>query len=122
MFNIQIKKIEAVIKDYFEGIFYGDVSKLRKCFDEKVLLYGDINGESYLKNLSDYIDSVKLRKSPNDQGEKFDMKILAIEILGNIAIVKLHVPMLGYNYYDFLSLTIVGEEWKIVNKLFTNVA
>ena len=54
-------------------------------------------------------------------GEEFKMKILGIEILGCVAIAKLHVPMLGYNYYDFLSLTLINGTWKIVNKVFTHV-
>ncbi|WP_394329748.1 nuclear transport factor 2 family protein [Zunongwangia profunda] len=29
--------------------------------------------------------------------------------------------MLGFNYYDYLSLFKINGEWKIVNKLFTNV-
>jgi hypothetical protein len=31
------------------------------------------------------------------------------------------LPMLGYNYYDFLSLSKISGRWQIVNKLFTNV-
>ena len=48
------------------------------------------------------------------------MKIIGIDIMGKIAIAKLHVPMLGYNYYDYLSLAKVNDDWKIVNKLFTH--
>ncbi len=122
MYIEQIEKIEDVIKNYFEGIYYGDVKKLQKCFDQRVILYGDIDGEKYCKNFDNYIEGVKERKSPSDLGEKLKMKILGIEVLGNVAVAKLHVPMLGYNYYDFLSLTLIENEWKIVNKLFSNVA
>lgn len=121
MFNVQVENIEKVLKNYFEGIYYGDIAKLEKCFDEKAYLYGDINGESYRKDLNDYIAGVKKRRSPSVLKEKFDMKILGIEVLGAVATVKLHVPMLGFNYYDFLSLTIIDKEWKIVNKLFKHV-
>jgi len=49
------------------------------------------------------------------------MEILSIEILGNNAIVKAKLPILDYNYLDFLSLAKINEEWKIVNKLFAHV-
>jgi len=49
------------------------------------------------------------------------MKIIGVDIMGKIAMAKLHVPMLGYNYYDYLSLTKIENEWKIVAKIFTHV-
>ena len=65
---------------------------------------------------------VKSRKSPDDLGEPFKMKTIGIDIMGNIAMVKLHVPMLGNNYYDYLSLIKTNNDWKIVNKIFSHVA
>ena len=49
------------------------------------------------------------------------MEILGIEIIGHVATAKVHVPMLGFNYYDFLSFSVVNGTWKIVNKVFTHV-
>ncbi len=49
------------------------------------------------------------------------MSIIGIEMHGRIAVTKLHAPMLGYNYYDYLSLFKIKDEWKIAHKLFTNV-
>lgn len=114
-------KIEETIKNYFEGIFYGDVQRLRHAFIPNVCLYGNIKGAEYAKSLGEYLEGVQNRKSPHDLGEVFKMKIIGIEVLGNVAMVKLHVPMLGYNYYDFLSLCLIDQEWKVVNKLFTHV-
>lgn len=114
-------KIEETIKDYFEGIFYGDVQKLRHAFNPNACLYGDIKSAAYAKNLDEYLEGVQNRKSPHDMGENFNMETLGIEVLGNVAMVKLHVPILGYNYYDFLSLCLINQEWKIVNKIFTHV-
>ncbi len=121
MFEQNTKEIQLVISNYFDGIFYGDIKKLESAFHPQCILYGDINGEPYFKTLAAYLEGVKNRKSPSQNGETFRMKILGIEILGNNAIAKLHVPMLGFNYYDFLSLSKVSGQWLIVNKLFTNV-
>jgi len=84
-------------------------------------IYGDINSSEYSKSVAEYIETVENRKSPNELGEVLKMSIVGINILGKIAMVKLHVPMFDYNYYDYLSLFKIKGEWKIVNKLFTNI-
>jgi len=121
MYDKFSSEIKNVVFHYFQGIYKGDSDKLENTFHPQALLFGDIKGEPYFKTLTDYIDGVKSRKSPKDLEEDFKMEILSIEIMGNMATVKAHVPMLGFNYYDFLSLNLVQGEWKIVNKLFTHV-
>lgn len=121
MFEKDVKEIQVVVTNYFEGIFYGDVERLESAFHPQSLLVGDINGQPYFKNLQDYLEGVRNRKCPNELGEEFDMKILGIEVLNDIAYTKLHVPMLGYNYYDFISMSRISGHWMIVNKIFTNV-
>lgn len=121
MYKENIREIENLIANYFEGIFYGDIGKLESCFHENLFIYGDIKGVDYLKSSSEYLEGVKNRESPKDLNEDLKMKIIGIDIIGKIAMAKLHVPMLGYNYYDFLSLSIINGDWKIVNKIFTHV-
>ena len=121
MYDKFSSEIKNVVSDYFQGIYNGDSDKLENVFHPQALLFGDIKGEPYFKTVTDYIDGVKSRKSPKDLEEDFKMKILSIEIMGNMTAVKAHVPMLGFNHYDFLSLNLVQGEWKIVNKLFTHV-
>lgn len=115
-------EIQAVVKKYFEGIFYGDSEKLMEAFHPLSFLCGDIHNKPYLKTIDAYIEGVKARKSPHELGETFRMKILHLEILGNIAIVKAHVPMLGFNYCDFLSMIKINGNWIIVNKIFAHKA
>ena len=122
MYLENIKKIEQVITNYFEGIYYGNPEKLESSFDDNAIIYGDINGVPYKKSKEDYISGVKNRQNPSVLKEDFKMKIVGIDVIGNVAMVKVHLPMLGYNYYDYLSLTKIDKEWKIVNKIFSNVA
>lgn len=121
MYQDNSQAIESLISKYFKGIFYGNTSSLETCFSINANIYGDINSSEYFKNVKEYIETVKIRKSPNDLGETLKMSIIGIDILGKIAMVKLQVQMLGFNYYDYLSLFKINGEWKIVNKLFTNV-
>lgn len=115
------KDIESVITNYFEGIYYGDIEKLEKSFVAEARLYGDIKGEDYLKTLPEYLEGVRRRESPYALGENFEMEILSVEVVGKVGVARLRVPMLGYNYYDYLALNKINSEWKIVNKLFVHV-
>ncbi|WP_298481201.1 nuclear transport factor 2 family protein [uncultured Maribacter sp.] len=121
MYNKNSEEIKQLITNYFDGIFLGDVEKLKACFHENTYIYGDIKDIDYLKSVDEYLDGVKNRQSPKDLNEKLKMKIIGIDILGKMAMAKLHVPMLDYNYYDYVSLAKINNHWTIVNKIFTHV-
>ncbi|WP_420321032.1 nuclear transport factor 2 family protein [Flagellimonas sp.] len=121
MYKENRAEIEQLINDYFEGIFNGETDKLEKCFHDDLYLYGDIHGEDYLKSKHEYIDGVKSRKSPKELNEKFNMKIIGLDVMGKAAMAKVHVPFSGYNYYDYLSMAMINGKWIIVNKIFTHV-
>ena len=122
MYQIEREAIENRIAEYFMGIFNGDIEKLERSFHENAHLYGDIDGVDYLKNKQAYLEGVQNRKSPKALGETCRMSIIGIDILGKVAMAKLHVPFSGYNYYDYLSLAKIAGDWKIVNKIFTHVS
>lgn len=118
----QHPEILGVLKNYFGGIYNGDTEMLRAAFHPHALLFGDVKGVPYHKTLDDYLHAVANRKSPHESGEAFQMAPENIEVLGNIAFVKAHCVMLGFNYYDFLSLLCIDGRWAITGKLFTHVA
>ncbi len=113
--------IQAVIADYFHGIFHGDIERLRRAFHPRAALFGDVNGQPYFRELDVYLETVRTRQSPAALGEPFRMKTLSIDILNSIASVRLHVPMLGFRYQDILALNKIDGQWRIVSKLFTNI-
>ncbi|MGX1928173.1 nuclear transport factor 2 family protein [Flagellimonas sp. 2504JD4-2] len=121
MYKENITAIEQLIADYFEGIFKGEIHKLERSFHDDIHLYGDINGEDYLKSKNEYLEGVKSRKSPYELKEDFQMKIVGVDIMGKVAMAKVHVPFSGYNYYDYLSMAKIDGKWIIVNKIFSHV-
>jgi hypothetical protein len=96
-FEAEASAIQAVVADYFGGIHHGDVERLRRVFHPSATLYGDVNGQTYLRPLEDYLAVVTHRKSPQQLGEPFRMRIMSLERVNGIAIVHLHCPMLGFN-------------------------
>ena len=120
MFIENAQQISDVIKNYFDGIFQGDVTLLRQVFHPRALLFGDVDGQPYEKNLEEYLNVVQNRDSPMKLGEGKRMKIISIEVLGNVSYAKLHVSIFNFNYYDFIALSKINGRWLIVNKLFTS--
>lgn len=114
------QEIDALLKKYFDGLFYGDTALLRSVFHPQALLFGEVRGAPYQNSLEGFLSAVAQRESPHQRGEKFRMEALGIEVLNQIAYVKAHCPMLGFNYFDYLALVHDGARWLITNKLFTH--
>jgi hypothetical protein len=122
MTNEIINQITKVVEDYFQGIYCGNILQLRQVFHPRCLLFGDIKNTFYLKDVDEYLEAVKNRKSPSALGEPLRMKVISIDVVENMAYAKVHVPMFEFNYYDYLSLLQVeNARWLIVSKLFTHV-
>ena len=121
MYKEKAEQVSKVVKHYFEGIYEGDIAKLKSSFASTTHIYGDIKGQEYARSLEEYMAGVAGRKSPKERGENFEMEITGISFIGNNALVNAHLPMLGYNYYDYLILSVVNHEWKIEGKVFSHV-
>lgn len=114
-------QIEALLKTYFEGLYHGDVERLRQVFHPQAQLFGEVRGKPYQNTIDGFLSAVANRQSPQAKGEPFQMEVLGIEVKNQVAYVRARAPMLGYNYFDYLALLHNGERWLIVNKLFTHV-
>jgi hypothetical protein len=115
------KEIIAVIDRYFDGTFRGDVETLRSVFDPRAVVAGEVNGQPYYKPIDMYLAGVASRESPEKVGQPVQMELIAIDVVEGIASAKLHVRMLGFNYYNFFSLIRQVNEWKVIMKTLTNV-
>ena len=114
-------QVSEVLRAYCDGIYSGDVEGLRSAFHASAILWGEVKGQPYYRPLDEYLTVVCGRESPRALGEGYGMKILAIEMQGNIALAKVRCRMLGYNYIDFLSLLYQDNRWGIVAKVFTHL-
>jgi Putative lumazine-binding len=115
------QQILELLHTYGHSVFNGDVERLRSTFHPQAALFGEVKGAPYYRTLDDYLNAVAQRKSPRDVGETFAMKPLAIEVQGPVGSARMHSPMLGYNYIDFLNLVRLDGRWVISNKTFTHV-
>jgi hypothetical protein len=49
------------------------------------------------------------------------MRVLSLDVTHDMAIAKVYVPALGFNFYNYLSLLCKGGSWRIVSKVFDDV-
>ncbi len=109
--------IVGLLNDYFDGLFEGDVPKLRGIFHEDAWL----KGRNFRKTRDEWLEAVATRPVPRDEGMDFKFNILSLEIVGDQAMAKVDVPLLAAHYIDFLGLLKEDGQWRIVNKMYTIV-
>lgn len=109
-------------KTYFPGIYVGDVKLLQTIYHPGTLLFGDVKGQPYAKNLEQYLDGVGHRQSPKDSGKPFKGEVLEIRVVNSIAVAEVKVKMYDFNYHEFLSFHKIDGKWLIVNKMISDAA
>lgn len=112
----------SAVTAYCQGVYRGDIALLRKVFHPKAVLFAEVRGQPYYRTLDDYLDVVANRESPEAREEPFRMKPITIEVTHEIAFAKVSCPMYDYHYVDYLSFVRQDGEWRIVSKLFTDIA
>ncbi len=110
--------IEALVQDYFLGMYEGDVERLRRIFHPQCWLFGESRGESHEFPLSGFLDQIASVPVPKAEGEPFDMRLVSVDRTGSVAMAKVEVRYQGRRYTDYLTLQKAAADWSIVGKLF----
>jgi hypothetical protein len=113
----EFESVTNLVQDYFDGLHYGNVSKLRAIFHPDAFL----KAPGLRRSLEQWLDAVASRNVPDKQGLPYDFKLLSIEIIKDQAMVKLECPLFEHAYIDFLGLLKENGRWLIVNKMFTDL-
>ncbi len=116
--NAERSQIEAVIDDYFQGMYRSDTALLGKAFHPDGRLTGYDEGKLINNPIAGFIKFVGGVSAPKDDGEAFDMEILSLDISGDAAAVKVRDLYKGLRFVDYLTLLKFDNGWKIVNKTF----
>ncbi|RDK08611.1 nuclear transport factor 2 family protein [Cupriavidus lacunae] len=116
------QRILELLQTYLDALYDGDARTLRSTFHPQALLFAEVRGEIVQKTIDVYVDGVANRGSPASRNDPYGMSILSVEVIGEIASAKVRVKVTGNNYFNFLSLLKTGgNEWRIVNKLYTHL-
>lgn len=113
----EFETVLTIVQDYFDGLHYGDVPKLRAIFHPDAFL----QAPDLQRSLEQWLDAVASRPIPDKQGLPYDFKLLSIEIIKDQAMVKLECPLFEHLYIDYLGLLKENGRWLIVNKMYTDL-
>ena len=107
--------IHDLLQDYFDGLYEGDVEKLRSIFHDDAWL----KGNNYRNSRDEWLEAVANRPVPRDEQMEYNFNIQSLEIIGDQAMAKVDAPLVAAHFIDFLGLLKEDGQWKIVNKMYT---
>jgi hypothetical protein len=110
--------IEAVVQDYFTGMYEGDVERLRRIFHPRCWLFGENRSGSHEFHLAGFLDQIASEPIPKAEGEPFDMRLVLVDRTGSVAVAKVAVRYQNRRYTDYLTLHKTSVGWRVVGKLF----
>lgn len=113
-----VVRVTACVTDYFEGMYFRDLEKLKRAFHEDARLYGYRDEAFTMLSLSDWLGRVSNRPIPAENGEPFEMSIDSIDLTGDAGMVKVRNLYVGLRFTDYLGVIKFGNHWKIVSKVF----
>jgi hypothetical protein len=116
--NPELSLVSAAVEDYFEGMYRGDVARLRHVFHPQAMLYGYRDGIFTVLQIDEWLNKVAKRPIPAQNGEPFEMIIESIDLTGNVGNVKVRDLYMGLRFTDYLNMVKLEGRWQIVNKTF----
>jgi hypothetical protein len=111
-----LSAIEDILHSYFDGLHHGDVTKLNYLFHPDVWL----KAPGTRRSLTQWLADVATRLTPAELNKPYSFKILAIDVVQDQAMAKLHCPLLDFNYIDFIGLLKEEGKWRIVSKMYVD--
>jgi len=108
--------VRQTVETYLHGLKFNDVTSFKKVFYPEAKLFfvkkdgalGQLTQEQWYKGF-------EASAGKEEQGE---LKIVATDITGNAASVKVREEYPTSIYTDYVSLLKLGTEWKIVSKIY----
>jgi hypothetical protein len=108
----------AVARDYLDGMFYPDETKLRRAFHSHCLLVGNYRGRLEFNPLKTFVKLV-MEGPASAAGAPYHVEIDVLQVAFDIAVVKIVDDWLGERFTDYLTMLKHDGKWSIVNKAFT---
>jgi len=116
----EVKNIEGVIQSYLDGLHEGDASKIASAFHPTSALTSiSEKGELAITPRDVWLNNVRNRASPKQQGLSRHDQVLSIDLVGpTMAYVKLKCAIPPRFFTDQLSLPKIDGRWQVAQKVF----
>ncbi|GHE97625.1 nuclear transport factor 2 family protein [Thalassotalea profundi] len=112
----QTQSVEKAVNYYLDGSKLGDPDIVAKAFHETAKIQGVKDGALKTYELEQFLGFFS-----KDKPGTHITSIIAVDIENTAASVRAEWDMGTWKYVDYLSLLKFGDEWKIVNKIYTVV-
>lgn len=116
------EQIEALLKTYFDGLYFNDLSLLKQVFHPKAR-YTCANNDAFLTiNMEEYYEILKHRTAPASLKHKRKDKILWVDINAPYsAMAKVECVIEPKFFTDYLCLVRSDKGWQIISKTFSYI-
>ena len=108
--------VRAAVEHYLRGHATGDGANHRLAFHPEAKLFWIREGQLATRTSEEYIAGSRGTPAPDEAQRK--RRIDFVDITGNAAIAKVTLDYPDATLTDYMSLLKIGDEWKIVNKIF----
>jgi hypothetical protein len=116
--DADVRALRAVARTYFDAAYEMDADKFASVFDHasSVTKIGE-DGNVSVTPIETWLGAVRNMKAPKQLGlERYD-KILSIDVVKELALLKLQLQIPPRYFTDMLSCLKVKGDWKIVQKV-----
>jgi hypothetical protein len=112
--------LAAMAKTYFDAAYEMDAEKFASLFHHScsVTKLGD-NGDVSVTPLATWLTGVRSMKAPKLQGLERHDEIVSIDVVREIALLKVRLQIPPRHFTDLLSCMKVAGTWKIVQKVMS---
>lgn len=104
------------VEHYLAGHATGDAAHFRLAFAPQASLYW-VSADTLATRTSEQYAAGARGKPPADEAQR-KRWIESIDVAGNAGIAKVVLDYPTTRFVDYLSLLKIGNEWKIINKIF----
>jgi 4-oxalocrotonate tautomerase len=112
-------EIDAVLTDYFDGLYFSDTARLARAFHPKAHYVCASEGVLLYRTMDEYFPIVDARPSPASRNEPRADRVISIEFAGpRTAFARVECAISPKRFTDFLTLICVNGRWQIISKVF----
>jgi len=109
--------VRIPLENYIKGQATGDAEYMRKAFHTDGNLIFIREGKYTTRSFAEYIAGMKDGKPAADEASR-KRSIENVDVNGNAASAKIVLDYPNVKFIDYMSLLKIGDEWKIVSKVF----
>jgi hypothetical protein len=115
-----LQALRAMAQDYFDAAYEMDADKFGALFHHasSVTRIGD-DGEVNVTPVGAWLAAVRNQAAPKLQGRARHDEVLSIDVVRDLALVKLQLRIHSRIFTDLLSCLKVNGSWRIVQKVLT---